>query len=116
MENYNDKTLWGVANDVAKRAIYGTAEVSNEVVKEAVPATKCGIRTAAKLIHHTGEVLLRGTVTLGNHMERAHSSSEVNKRLGMSTDFETLKSANALPNGVETLEQYSEYLNKQLNY
>lgn len=116
MENYNDKTLWGVANDVAKRAIYGTAEVSNEVVKEAVPATKCGIRTAAKLIHHTGEVLLRGTITLGNHMERAQSSSEVSKRLGMSTDYETLKAANALPNGVSTLEEYSKYLDEQLNY
>ena len=116
MENYNDKTVLGVANDVAKRAIYGTAEVSSEVVKEGVPATKCTIRTAAKLIHHTGEVLLRGTITLGNHMERAHSSSEVSKRLGMSTDFETLKSANSLPNGVETLEQYSKYLKEQLNY
>ena len=116
MTNINDKNLLGVANEVAKRAIYGTAEVSNEVVKEGVPAVKCGIRTAAKLIHHTGEVLLRGTITLDNHLKQAHSSSEVSKRLGIASNFETLQAANALPSGVSTLEEYSKYLDEQLNY
>lgn len=116
MTNINDKNLLGVANEVAKRAIYGTAEVSNEVVKEGVPAVKCGIRTAAKLIHHTGEVLLRGTITLNNHLKQAHSSSYVSSTLRISADYETLKSANSLPNGVTTLDEYRKHLDEQLNY
>ena len=116
MENYNDKTVLGVANDVAKRAIYGTAEVSSEVVKEAVPTAKCIIRTTGKVVHQTGEVLLRGTITLSNYAKQAQSSSEVSRRLGIATDFKTLEAADALPSGVSNIEEYITYLDKQLNY
>ena len=117
MENVRtNKTLLGVINETAKQAVYGTAEVGSQLTKEAVPAAKCIIRTTGKVIHQTGEVLLRGTITLGNYTKQAQSSSEVSKRLGTATDFKTLEAANALPSGVSNLEEYIAYLDKQLNY
>ena len=117
MENVRtNKTLLGVVNDTAKSAVYGTAEVASQLTQEAVPAAKCIIRTTGKVVHRTGEVLLRGTITLGNYAEQAQSSSEVSKRLGIATDFKTLEAANALPNGVSNVEEYIAYLDEQLNY
>ena len=107
-----NKTVLGVFN----RAIHGTAEVGTELTQEAVPAAKCVIRTGGKVVHHSGEVLLRGIITLTNYMEQAQSASEVSKRLGKATDFETLKAANALPSGVSNVEEYTTYLDEQLNY
>ena len=111
MEN---KTLLGVINDTAKGAVYGAAEVGSQLTQEAVPAAKCVIRTGGKLIHHSGEVLLRGTVTLTNYMKQAQSASLVSSTLGIATDFETLKTANSLPSGVSNLEEYITYLDEQL--
>ena len=117
MENVRtDKNILGVINETGKQAVYGTAEVGSQLTQEAVPAAKCIIRTTGKVIHQTGEVLLRGTITLGNYAEQAQSSSEVSKRLGIATDFKTLEAANALPSGVSTLEEYNAYLDAQLNY
>ena len=117
MENVRtNKTLLGVINETAKQAVYGTAEVGSRLTQEAVPAAKCIIRTTGKLVHQTGEVLLRGTVTLGNYTKQAQSSSEVSSRLGIATDFKTLEAANALPSGVSTLEDYITYLDEQLKY
>lgn len=117
MENLRtNKTLLGVINDTAKQAVYGTAEISSQLTQEAVPAAKCIIRTTGKVVHQTGEVVLRGTFTLTNYMKQAQSASLVSSTLGISADYETLKSANALPNGVSTLEEYSKYLDEQLNY
>ena len=117
MENVRtDKTLLGVINETAKQAVYGTAEVGSQLTQEAVPAAKCIIRTTGKVIHQTGEVLLRGTITLGNYAKQAQSSSEVSSKLGIATDFETLKAANALPSGVSNIEEYIAYLDEQLNY
>lgn len=113
MENVRtDKTVLGVIS----RAVHGTAEVGSELTQEAVPAAKCVIRTGGKVVHYTGEVILRGIITLGNYAEQAQSSSEVSKRLGKAADFKTLEEANALPSGVSTLEEYSAYLDEQLNY
>ena len=116
MEINKNKTLLGVVNDTAKSAVYGTAEVSSEVMKEAVPAAKCIIRTTGKVVHQTGEVLLRGTITLRNYAKQAQSASLVSSTLAISADFETLKSANSLPNGVTSLDEYTKYLDEQLNY
>ena len=117
MENVRtNKTLLGVINETAKQAVYGTAEVGSQLTQEAVPAAKCIIRTGGKLVHQSGEALLRGTVTLTNYMKQAQSASLVSSTLGINADFETLKSANALPDGIETLEQYSKYLDQQINY
>ena len=117
MENVRtNKTLLGVINDTTKSAVYGTAEVSSEVMKEAVPAAKCIIRTTGKVVHQSGELVLRGTFTLSNYMKQAQSASLVSSTLGISADYETLKAANALPSGVSTLEEYSKYLDEQLNY
>ena len=99
-----------------KQAVYGTAEVGSRLTQEAVPAAKCIIRTTGKLVHQTGEVLLRGTVTLGNYTKQAQSSSEVSSRLGIATDFKTLEEANALPSGVSNVEEYITYLDEQLKY
>ena len=113
MENVRtNKTILGVFG----KAIYGTAEVGSELTQEAVPAAKCVIRTTGKVVHQTGEVFLRVTITLGNYAKQAQSSSEVSKRLGTATDFKTLEAANALPSGVSTLEEYNAYLDEQLNY
>lgn len=113
MENVRrDKTILGVFG----KAIHGTAEVGSELTQEAVPAAKCVIRTTGKVVHQTGEVFLRVTITLGNYAKQAQSSSEVSKRLGTATDFKTLEAANALPSGVSTLEEYNAYLDEQLNY
>lgn len=116
MEINKTKTLLGVVNDTAKSAVYGTAEVASQLTHEAVPAAKCIIRTTGKVVHQSGEVLLRGTVTLTNYMKQAQSASLVSSTLGISADYETLKSVNALPNGVSTLEEYSKYLDEQINY
>ena len=117
MENVRtNKTILAVINETAKQAVSGTAEVGSQLVQEAVPAAKCIIRTTGKVVHQTGEVLLRGTITLGNYAKQAQSSSEVSKRLGTATDFKTLEEANALPSGVSTLEDYITYLDEQLNY
>ena len=117
MENVRTtKTLLGVVNDTAKTAVYGAAEISSQLTQEAVPAAKCVIRTGGKLVHQSGEALLRGTVTLTNYMKQAQSASLVSSTLGINADFETLKAANALPEGVSTLEEYSKYLDEQLNY
>ena len=63
MENVRtNKTLLGVINETAKQAVYGTAEVGSQLTQEAVPAAKCIIRTTGKVVHRTGEVLLRGTI------------------------------------------------------
>ena len=113
MENVrSNKTFLGVLD----RAVHGTAEVGSELTQEAVPAAKCIIRTTGKVVHQTGEVVLRGIITLGNYAEQAQSASEVSKRLGKATDFKTLEEANALPDGVSNLEEYIAYLDKQLNY
>lgn len=111
-----NKNIVGVIDEMAKRAIYGTAEVGNELTKEGVPAAKCIIRTTGKVVYQTGEVLLRGIITVGNYAKQAQSSSEVSKRLGTATDFKTLEAANALPSGVSTIEEYNAYLDEQLNY
>ena len=116
MEINQNKTLLGVVNDTAKGAVYGAAEISSQLTQEAVPAAKCIIRTTGKVVHQTGEVVLRGTFTLTNYMKQAQSASLVSSTLGISADYETLKSVNALPNGVSTLEEYSKYLDEQLNY
>ena len=117
MENVKtDKNILGVINETGKQAVYGTAEVGSQLTQEAVPAAKCIIRTTGKVIHQTGEVLLRGTITLGNYAKQAQSSSEVSKRLGTADDFKTLEAANALPNGVSNVEEYIAYLDEQLNY
>ena len=116
MEINKSKTLLGVVNDTAKSAVYGTAEVASQLTQEAVPAAKCVIRTGGKLVHQSGEVFLRGTVTLTNYMKQAQSASLVSSTLGINADYETLKSANALPDGVTTLDQYKKYLNEQINY
>ena len=117
MENVRtNKTLLGVINETAKQAVYGTAEVGSQLTREAVPAAKCLIRTTGKVVHHTGEVLIRGTITLGNYAKQAQSSSEVSKRLGTAADFKTLEAANALPSGVSNVEEYITYLDEQLNY
>lgn len=116
MEINKNKTLLGVVNDTAKSAVYGTAEVASQLTHEAVPAAKCIIRTTGKVVHQSGEVLLRGTVTLTNYMKQAQSASEVSSTLAISADFETLKSANSLPNGVSSLDEYKKYLDEQLNY
>ena len=117
MENVRtNKTLLGVINETAKQAVYGTAEVGSQLTQEAVPAAKCIIRTTGKVIHQTGEVLLRGTITLGNYAKQAQSSSEVSKRLGVATDFKTLQAADALPSGVSNVEEYNTYLDEQLKY
>ena len=110
MENVRtNENLLGIINEGAKQIIYGTT-------KEAVPAAKCVIRTTGKVVHHTGEVLIRGTITLTNYAKQAQSSSEVSKRLGIAADFKTLQAANALPSGVSNLEEYIAYLDEQLNY
>ena len=111
-----NKTLLGVINETAKQAVYGTAEVGSQLTQEAVPAAKCIIRTTGKVVHQSGEVLLRGTVTLTNYMKQAQSASLVSSTLAISADFETLKSANSLPNGVSSLDEYTKYLDEQLNY
>ena len=117
MENVRtNKTLLGVINETAKQAVYGTAEVGSQLTQEAVPAAKCVIRTTGKVVHQTGEVLLRGTITLGNYTKQAQSASEVSRRLGIAADFKTLEAANALPNGVSNVEEYIAYLDEQLNY
>ena len=117
MENVRtNKTLLGVINETAKQAVYGTAEVGSHLTQEAVPAAKCIIRTTGKVIHQTGEVLLRGTITLSNYAEQAQSSSEVSKRLGKAADFKTLEAADALPSGVSNLEEYIAYSDEQLNH
>lgn len=83
---------------------------------EGILTGKCIIRTTGKVVHHTGEVIIRGTITLNNYAKQAQSSSEVSSRLGRATDFKTLEEANALPSGVSTLEEYNAYLDEQLNY
>ena len=116
MEINKNTTLLGVVNDTAKSAVYGTAEIASQLTHEAVPAAKCIIRTGGKVIHQSGELVLRGTFTLSNYMKQAQSASLVSSTLGISADYETLKAANALPSGVSTLEEYSKYLDEQLNY
>lgn len=117
MENVKtNKTLLGVINETAKQAVYGTAEVGSQLTQEAVPAAKCIIRTTGKGVHYTGQLFIRGVITLNNYAEQAQSASEVSKRLGKATDFKTLEAANALPSGVSTLEEYTAYLDEQLNY
>lgn len=116
MEINKNKTLLGVVNDTAKSAVYGTAEIASQLTHEAVPAAKCIIRTGGKVIHQSGELVLRGTFTLTNYMKQAQSASLVSSTLAISADFETLKSANSLPNGVTSLDEYTKYLDEQLNY
>ena len=117
MENVRtNKTLLGVINETAKQAVYGTAEVGSQLTQEAVPAAKCIIRTTGKVVHQTGEVVLRGTFTLTNYMKQAQSASYVSSTLGINADYETLKSANSLPNGVTTLDEYRKYRDEQINY
>ena len=112
----NNKNILGVINDVGKQAVYGTAEVGSELTREGVPAAKCIIRTTGKVVYQTGEVLIRGIITLGNYAKQAQSSSEVSSRLGRATDFKILEAANALPSGVSNVEEYIAYLDAQLNY
>ena len=113
MENTRtNKTVLGVLD----KAIHGTAEVGSELTQEAVPAAKCVIRTTGKVVHQTGEVLLRGIITMGNYAKQAQSSSEVSRRLGIAADFKTLEAADALPSGVSNIEEYIAYLDEQLNY
>lgn len=116
MEINKNKTLLGVVNDTAKLAVYGAAEISSQITQEAVPAAKCVIRTTGKVIHQSGELVVRGTFTLTNYMKQAQSASLVSSTLGISADYETLKSANSLPNGVTTLDEYRKYLDEQINY
>ena len=110
------KNILGVANEIGKQALYGTAEVGSQLTREGVPTAKCIIRTVGKGVHYTGELFIRGTITLNNYAKQAQSSSEVSSRLGRATDFKTLEAANALPSGVSNLEEYIAYLDEQLNY
>lgn len=117
MENVKtDKNILGVINETGKQAVYGTAEAGSQLKQEALPTAKCILRTTGKVVHHTGELIIRGTITLTNYAKQAQSSSEVSSRLGRATDFKTLEEANALPSGVSTLEEYNAYLDAQLNY
>ena len=117
MQNVSpNKTLLGAINDTAKQAVYGAAEISTQLTHEAVPAVKCVIRTGGKVIHQSGELIVRGTITLTNYMKQAQSASLVSSTLGIANDFEMLKSAGALPTGVTTIDEYSKYLDEQLNY
>ena len=93
-----------------------TDKAGSRLSQEIDLAAKCVIRTTGKGVHYTGQVILRGIITLGNYAEQAQSSSEVSKRLGKASDFKTLEEANALPSGVSTLEEYNAYLDEQLNY
>ena len=93
-----------------------TKKAGRRLAQEIDLAAKCVIRTTGKGVHYTGEVVLRGIITLGNYAEQAQSASEVSKRLGKAADFKTLEEANALPDGVSNLEEYIAYLDKQLNY
>lgn len=79
-------------------------------------AAKCIISTTGKGVHYTGEVFIRGAITMSNYAKQAQSASEVSKRLGIAADFDTLKAANALPSGVSNIEEYIAYLDEQLNY
>ena len=117
MENVKtDKNILGVINETGKQAVYGTAEAGSQLKQEALPTAKCILRTTGKVVHHTGDLIIRGTITLNNYAKQAQSSSEVSSRLGRATDFKTLEAANALPSGVSTLEEYNAYLDDQLNY
>ena len=88
----------------------------SQLTQEIFSTGKCVIRTVGKGVHFTGELYLRGTITVNNYVKQAQSASEVSKRLGIATDFKTLEEAGALPSGVSTLEEYSTYLDEQLNY
>ena len=88
----------------------------NQVIQEIFSTGKCVIRTVGKGVHFTGELYLRGTITVNNYAKQAQSASEVSKRLGIATDFKTLEAANALPSGVTNIEEYIAYLEEQLNY
>ena len=88
----------------------------SQLTQEIFSTGKCVIRTIGKGVHFTGELYLRGTITVNNYAKQAQSASEVSKRLGTATDFKTLEEANALPSGVSTLEEYITYLDEQLNY
>ena len=93
-----------------------TNKARTRLIGEMDLAAKCVVRTTGKGVHYTGEMLLRGVITISNYAKQAQSASEVSKRLGIADDFKTLEAANALPNGVSTLEEYIAYLDEQLNY
>lgn len=93
-----------------------TNKAGMRLTQEIDLAAKCIISTTGKGVHYTGEVFIRGAITMSNYAKQAQSASEVSKRLGMAADFETLEAANALPDGVTNIEEYSAYLDKQLNY
>ena len=88
----------------------------SQLTQEIFSTGKCVIRTVGKGVHFTGEVFIRGTITISNYAQQAQSASAVSKRLGIAADFETLQAANALPSGVSNIEEYIAYLDKQLNY
>ena len=93
-----------------------TNKVESRLIGEIDLAAKCVIRTTGKGVHYTGELFLRGAITMSNYAKQAQSASEVSKRLGIATDFKTLEEAGALPSGVSNVEEYIAYLDEQLNY
>ena len=93
-----------------------TNKARTRLIGEMDLAAKCVVRTTGKGVHYTGEMFLRGVITLSNYAKQAQSASEVSKRLGIADDFKTLEAANALPSGVSNLEEYIAYLDEQLNY
>lgn len=93
-----------------------TNKARSRLTQEIDLAAKCVISTTGKGVHYTGELFIRGAITLSNYAQQAQSASEVSKRLGIAADFKTLEEANALPNGVSNIEEYIAYLDEQLNY
>ena len=93
-----------------------TNKVRSRLTQEIDLAAKCIISTTGKGVHYTGEVFIRGAITMSNYAKQAQSASEVSKRLGIAADFKTLEAANALPSGVSNIEEYIAYLDEQLNY
>lgn len=112
----NNKTLLGAINDTAKAAVYGSAKITTKVVDVAVPAATCTIDTAGKMVFKVGQVSMRLAVAAENLSVQAQSATEVSKRIGIRNNFLTLKEADALPTGVETVEDYSLYLDEQLKH
>ena len=93
-----------------------TNKARTRLTQEIDLAAKCIISTTGKGVHYTGELFIRGAITMSNYAKQAQSASEVSKRLGIAADFKTLEAANALPSGVSNIEEYIAYLDEQLNY
>ena len=93
-----------------------TNKARTRLTQEIDLAAKCVISTTGKGVHYTGELFIRGAITMSNYAKQAQSASEVSKRLGIAADFKTLEAANALPSGVSNIEEYIAYLDEQLNY